>query len=350
LVSREFARKNLKLWHDADPAGVETYVSHPTGLYPAPKGRHDAVEMVSGPGTRRADLFRLLGQFVAKALLDSRIIDISLNKIFLKMVLGEDVPLTLSSLKIIDPTLSQSLSKLQQYVDVKRDIEANVKTSVAAKKIALAGITVDGSKLEDLALDFTVPGYDIELREGGKNLNVDISNVEDYIREVLESFIGRGVQLQAQAFREGFSKVFPVTDLQSFSSDELSMMFGNAEEDWSLETLSESIKADHGFTIDSRAIKDLVEVMASYDAPARRAYLQFITGSPRLPVGGFRGLNPSLTVVRKPHEAPLRPDDYLPSVMTCVNYLKLPEYSSREVMKRKLDTAIREGVGSFHLS
>lgn len=65
---------------------------------------------------------------------------------------------------------------------------------------------------------------------------------------------------------------------------------------------------------------------------------------------GFRGLNPPLTVVRKPHEAPLTADDYLPSVMTCVNYLKLPEYSSKQVMKEKLRVAIQEGVGSFHLS
>jgi E3 ubiquitin-protein ligase TRIP12 len=65
---------------------------------------------------------------------------------------------------------------------------------------------------------------------------------------------------------------------------------------------------------------------------------------------GFRGLNPPLTVVRKPHEAPLTADDYLPSVMTCVNYLKLPEYSSKNIMREKLRTAIQEGMGSFHLS
>ncbi len=65
---------------------------------------------------------------------------------------------------------------------------------------------------------------------------------------------------------------------------------------------------------------------------------------------GFTCLNPPLTVVRKPHEAPLTADDYLPSVMTCVNYLKLPEYSSKKVMGEKIVVAMREGVGSFHLS
>jgi len=330
--------------------GGSQYVSHPMGLYPAPLSKKEVADPSSASGKKRADVFKVLGQFVAKALLDSRIIDISMGRIFLKFILCEDVPLTIASLKLVDPPLANSLSKLQAYVDVKRGIEANVTMSATARRAALLNIAVDGVKLEDLSLDFTLPGYDIELRDNGKDVAVDASNVEEYIREVLEAFLGRGVAFQARAFREGFSKVFPVTDLQTFSSDELSVMFGNEQEDWSAETLGESVKADHGFHIESRAIQDLLDIMVSFDASMRRQYLQFITGSPRLPVGGFRGLNPPLTVVRKPHEAPLTADDYLPSVMTCVNYLKLPEYSSKEVMRAKLELAIEEGVGSFHLS
>lgn len=50
--------------------------------------------------------------------------------------------------------------------------------------------------------------------------------------------------------------------------------------------LSEVIKADHGFNVESRAIRDLLEVMSEYDAATRRSFLQFITGSPKLPIGG----------------------------------------------------------------
>ena len=67
-------------------------------------------------------------------------------------------------------------------------------------------------------------------------------------------------------------------------------------------------------------------------------------------VGGVRQVSRVSTVVHKPHKVPLTADDYLPSVMTCVNYLKLPEYSSKAVMAEKLSVAMREGVGSFHLS
>lgn len=56
------------------------------------------------------------------------------------------------------------------------------------------------------------------------------------------------------------------------------------------------------------------------------------------------------TVVCRPSEPPLTPDDYLPSVMTCQNYLKMPDYSSIDVLKSRLYTAINEGQGAFHLS
>lgn len=56
------------------------------------------------------------------------------------------------------------------------------------------------------------------------------------------------------------------------------------------------------------------------------------------------------TVVCKPSEGLYTSDDYLPSVMTCVNYLKLPDYSSLDIMRQKLGVAVREGQGAFHLS
>jgi E3 ubiquitin-protein ligase TRIP12 len=36
--------------------------------------------------------------------------------------------------------------------------------------------------------------------------------------------------------------------------------------------------------------------------------------------------------------------------MTCVNYLKMPDYSDIDILRARLDTAVKEGQGSFHLS
>jgi E3 ubiquitin-protein ligase TRIP12 len=128
----------------------------------------------------------------------------------------------------------------------------------------------------------------------------------------------------------------------------------------------DSIKADHGFNMDSKSVKNLLQTMSELTLPERRDFLQFTTGSPKLPIGGmyscsliakfadertgFKSLTPMFTVVCKPSEPPYTSDDYLPSVMTCVNYLKLPDYTSLDVMRRRMSTAIKEGQGAFHLS
>jgi len=36
--------------------------------------------------------------------------------------------------------------------------------------------------------------------------------------------------------------------------------------------------------------------------------------------------------------------------MTCAQYLKLPDYSSIDVLRAQLNRAILDGSGSFHLS
>lgn len=156
-----------------------------------------------------------------------------------------------------------------------------------------------------------------------------------------------------------------------FHPEELESVFCGSPRDciagWDVKTLMECCRPDHGYTADSRAIRFLFEVLSSYDREEQRMFVQFLTGSPRLPVGGkmtgtlfpfakcrlvagFKALSPPLTVVRKTLEPNMNPDDFLPSVMTCVNYLKLPDYSSIEVMREKLRLAASEGQHSFYLS
>lgn len=87
------------------------------------------------------------------------------------------------------------------------------------------------------------------------------------------------------------------------------------------------------------------------DHEKRRKFLKFVTGSPRLPNGGFSALDPKLTVVlKKPINPKESPDDILPSVMTCQNYIKLPSYSSFEKLKEKFEMAFNEGASNFTLS
>lgn len=50
--------------------------------------------------------------------------------------------------------------------------------------------------------------------------------------------------------------------------------------------LMDSIKADHGFNMDSKSVRNLLQTMSELDTQQRRDFLQFVTGSPKLPIGG----------------------------------------------------------------
>lgn len=48
---------------------------------------------------------------------------------------------------------------------------------------ALESLNMNGCSVEDLGLDFTLPGFpNIELKKGGKDFPVTIYNLEEYLR------------------------------------------------------------------------------------------------------------------------------------------------------------------------
>ncbi|KAL8715868.1 MAG: hypothetical protein Q9220_000535 [cf. Caloplaca sp. 1 TL-2023] len=348
-VSREFSKKETKMWREEETNDTSEYAFGKQGMFPAPISAEQAD---TENGKRLLYHFRMLGMFIARSMLDSRIIDVSLNPTFFRI--GDQpstVPLSLGTVRTIDGHLAQALKLMKRYATEKKRILEDKSLSAAAKAKALKQITVRGASIEQLGLDFTLPGYpSIELVKGGGNVPVTLDNVADYIDKVVDMTLRRGVQRQVDAFRAGFSQVFPYAALKAFTPAELVMLFGRVEEDWSIETLLDSIKADHGFNMDSRSVQNLLQVMSSLTSPQRRDFLQFVTGSPKLPIGGFKSLRPMFTVVCKPSEPPYTSDDFLVSVMTCANYVKLPDYSSVEILRKRLLTAIQEGQGAFHLS
>ncbi|RDI85986.1 hypothetical protein Vi05172_g4008 [Venturia inaequalis] len=347
-VSKEFAKKKLKLWRENESPDASEYAFGSRGLFPAPMSEEFAK---SDNGKRIINMFTSLGKFVARSMLDSRIIDLNFNSTFFRIgdTKGAVAP-SLGAVRSVDNYLANSLKLLKKFATAKKEIDENGSMTPAEKVQAIQNIMIDDTNVEDMGLNFTLPGYPIELVADGTNVPVTIDNVASYVEKVLDFTLGVGVRPQVDAFRAGFSQVFPYTALQAFTPDELVMLFGRVEEDWTLETLMDSIKADHGFNLDSRSIRNLLQVMSELSDQERRDFLQFVSGSPKLPIGGFKALTPMFTVVCKPSEPPYTSDDYLPSVMTCVNYLKLPDYSDVEVMRAKIGTAIREGQGAFHLS
>lgn len=306
LVSREFQRTSLGMWRSVHD---EEYVQAGDGLFPA-------VSMDTGIARH----FRTLGQFVAKSVLDMRMIDVPFHPLFWQAVLHRPMPRTLATLERLDATLARSLRKL---------------------------LEMPGTELDALAMDYTMPGTEWRL---GQDDTVTPNNVHAYVQAVVDTVLSEGIANQLESFRDGFESVLSLSTLHVFSSRELSILFGQSTEDWDEATLRRTVVPDHGLSSESPTFTAFLSILAEFDARERRVFLQWLTGSPRLPIGGFAALQPPLTVVHRQHEPPLEPDNYLPSVMTCANYLKLPSYSSRAIMKQRLCTAMQEGGTSFLLS
>lgn len=325
-VSKEFCKKELHIWRDLEGSDG-LYVNNLTGLFPRP------IDSSNPMYQKCLHYFSALGKFIARALLDNRIVDFAFNPLFFELSKFLNLPneaRLLDILKGVDPELFNSLTFLISYLNKKDKKETS---------------------LPDLSLSYVLPGYnDVKLIRDGEKIQVTEDNLENYIRAVVQATVGNGVWKQIQAFKEGFSTVFPYSSMSIFSSNELTKLLGSADEDWSIETLLGVVKADHGYTVESASFQNLLEVLSSFDKSDRRKFLQFLTGSPKLPIGGFKALHPEFTVVRKPAEGNLKPDNYLPSVMTCANYLKLPDYSSKNILRQRLTKAMNEGANSFLLS
>lgn len=80
-VSCEFARRVLKAWRDEDRSKSGVHVWHPRGLFPAPITPE---ELAADGGTKKTHNCE-----------DSHIIDVSYDKVLLRLALGQHVPLTI---------------------------------------------------------------------------------------------------------------------------------------------------------------------------------------------------------------------------------------------------------------
>ncbi|XP_028896732.2 uncharacterized protein LOC105213092 isoform X4 [Zeugodacus cucurbitae] len=328
-----------------------TYVNMPHGLFPMPLGKSSKLPHVSKSKAK----FKFLGKFMAKAVMDSRMLDLPFSIPFYRWLLSEEQSVGLSELAWVAPEVQSSLVRLQDVVHERERILADANLDAMEKTEKIESLDLDGCPIADLGLDFVLPGYaNIELCRGGRDTPVTIHNLHQYISLVTYWFLVEGVQKQFEALREGFDSVFSTQRLRMFYPEELESVFCGSGatnyQRWEVKMLQDCCRTDHGFTQDSQAIQYLYDILSTYNRDEQRLFLQFVTGSPRLPTGGFKSLTPQLTIVRKTFDGNQNPNDYLPSVMTCVNYLKLPDYSSREVMRQKLKVAANEGSMSFHLS
>uniref|UniRef100_A0A8C7CQE9 HECT-type E3 ubiquitin transferase n=1 Tax=Oncorhynchus kisutch TaxID=8019 RepID=A0A8C7CQE9_ONCKI len=239
--------------------------------------------------------FKFIGRFIAMALFHGKFIDTGFSLPFYKRILNK--PLALKDLESIDPEFYNSLI----WIKDNNLEECGLEMYFSVDKEILGEVTTH------------------ELKPDGGNVLVTEENKEEYIRLVAEWRLSRGVEEQTQAFFEGFNEVLPQQYLQYFDAKELEVMLCGMQEidlvDWQRHTIYRH------YARSSKQILWFWQFVKEMDNEKRMRLLQFVTGTCRLPMGGFADL------------------------MGTFNRLDLPPYKSYEQLKEKLMFAIEETEG-----
>jgi len=259
---------------------------------------------------------------------------------------------------LINPHQAVFLQQLEEMASTKNKILSNNSLSMEDRLNQLRNLSlpVDAAQtpvfLEDLHLTFQylptskVYGFSAaDLKPFGEDTEVNLDNIEEYIELMLDFCLHSGIAKQMNELREGFNAVFPLSKMRCFSPEEVRLMLcGDQVPSWTREDLIAYTEPKLGFTKESPGFLRFVEVLVEMSGEERKEFLQFATGCSSLPPGGLANLHPRLTIVRKVDAT----DGSYPSVNTCAHYLKLPDYSSQEVMRERLLAATKEK--GFHLN
>ncbi|KAM9352188.1 NEDD4-like E3 ubiquitin-protein ligase WWP2 isoform 2-T2 [Symphorus nematophorus] len=262
--------------------------------------------------------FRFIGRFIAMALYHGKFIDTGFTLPFYKRML--DKKPTLKDLESIDPEFYNSI----MWVKENNLEECGVELYFAQDMEILGKVSTH------------------QLKDDGENELVTEENKEEYISLLTDWRFTRGVEEQTKAFLDGFNEVVPLEWLRYFDEKELELMLCGMQEidlaDWQKHTIYRH------YTKNSKQIHWFWQVVKEMDNEKRIRLLQFVTGTCRLPVGGFAELigsnGPQKFCIDK-----VGKETWLPRSHTCFNRLDLPPYRSLEQLREKLLFAIEETEG-----
>jgi E3 ubiquitin-protein ligase HUWE1 len=207
--------------------------------------------------------------------------------------------------------------------------------------------------LDDLGLDLTFSiedhsfgrSHSVDLIPNGRNVPVTEENKAKYVSLVCQNRMTTAISSQIKAYLDGFYELVSADLIAIFSPRELELLISGMP-DIDVHDLKQN--TDYvGWKATDKEIVWFWNVVFSLSRNEKAAFLQFVTGSSKVPLAGFGEL-PGMRGVQKfnIHKAG-GSSGALMSAHTCFNSLDLPVYKSEEELREKLLYAINEGGGGF---
>ncbi|KAE8583281.1 hypothetical protein XENTR_v10020474 [Xenopus tropicalis] len=268
--------------------------------------------------------FKFVGRIVAKAVYDNRLLECYFTRSFYKHILGKSVRYT--DMESEDYHFYQGLVYL---------LENDVST---------LGY--------DLTFSTEVQEFGVcevrDLKPNGANILVTEENKKEYVHLVCQMKMTGAIRKQLAAFLEGFYEIIPKRLISIFTEQELELLISG------LPTIDiDDLKSNteyHKYQSNSIQIQWFWRALRSFDQADRAKFLQFVTGTSKVPLQGFAALEGMNGIQKFQIHRDDRSTDRLPSAHTCFNQLDLPAYESYEKLRHMLLLAIQECSEGFGLA
>lgn len=265
--------------------------------------------------------YKFVGRVIAKAIYDNKLLECYFTRSFYKHILG--IPVKYTDMESEDYSFYRGLICLME------------------------------NNINNLGLDLT---FSTEINEfgvtetrdliaNGRNVPVTEENKMEYIRLVCQMKMTGAIKQQLNSFLEGFYDIIPMRLISIFNEQELELLISglpNVDID--------DLKANteyHKYQTNSLQIQWFWRALRSFDQADRAKFLQFVTGTSKVPLQGFAALEGMNGVQKFQIHRDDRSTDRLPSAHTCFNQLDLPVYETYDKLRSYLLKAIHECSEGF---
>lgn len=267
--------------------------------------------------------FKFIGRIIGKAIYDNKLLDCHFSRAMYKRILGK--PVSLKDMENLDLDYYKSLNWM-----LENDI-----TDIITETFSIEADDYGEVKI-------------IDLKPNGRNIPVTEENKAEYVRLVCEYRLIESVRDQLNHFLEGFHDIIPKDIVSIFDEQELELLISGLPDididDWRNNSVYQN------YSSSSPQIKWFWRAVRSMDPEERAKLLQFVTGTSKVPLNGFKELVGLHGVSKFSIHREFGNKDRLPSSHTCFNQMDLPAYDSYETLRDALLKAITLGSESFELA
>jgi len=208
--------------------------------------------------------------------------------------------------------------------------------------------------LQDLEIFFVVNYekdgllYTEELIENGGSLKLSKENIGLYIEKRIEFLIKKDIVFYNE-LRSSFFSIIIENYVSLFNSDELELIINGQPfidvEDWKQNTMYQG-----GYNENSMVIKWFWEILSSFSQENLGKFLQFCTGTSRVPLGGFSVLESNRSEIAKFCIVSVNYQYGRHNFIrahTCFNRIDLPQFPNKQSLEQALKYIIENEILGF---